>query len=208
MEISDSIGHMPAFIGHMSGYNGHMTALGLLAKEVGVNERTLRRAVNEGVLRASRPSPRKLELPFSEDQYVRGHWTLIAKLREALRTEPNVRFAMLFGSAAKGDDTERSDIDVIVDLRDGILDRIFDLERRLEDATGKSVDVIRLEDAEDDPTFLANALEVGRVLVDRGGAWPELIDRLPGLRRKGRRRDAKRKRDALASIDRFLAARR
>jgi predicted nucleotidyltransferase len=159
-----------------------MTALDLVAKEVGVNERTLRRAVSEGTLRANRPSPRKLVLPFSEDRYVRAHWPLIAKLREALRTESNVRFAMLFGSMARGDDTERSDVDVIV--------------------------VIRLEDAEDDPTFLANALDVGRVLVDRREVWPDLMARLPGLRHKGRRRDAKRKHDALAGIDRFVAARR
>jgi predicted nucleotidyltransferase len=185
-----------------------MTALSFLAGEVGVNERTLRRAVNEGTLKASRPSPRKLELPLSEDLYVRSHWPLIAKLRAALRTERNVRFAMLFGSAARGEDTERSDVDVIADLRDSSLDQIFDLERKLEGAVGKSVDVIRLEDAEGDPTFLANALDVGRVLADRRGTWPGLMDRLPGLRRRGRRRDAKRKRDALAGIDRFLAARR
>jgi predicted nucleotidyltransferase len=185
-----------------------MTALAFVAKEVGVSERTLRRAVNEGALRASRPSPRKLELPFSEDRYVRRHWPLIAKLREALRTEHNVRFAMLFGSAARGDDSEHSDVDVIVDLRDPSLERIFDLERKLAGAIRKSVDVIRLEDAEEDPTFLANALDVGRVLVDRREVWPDLMARLPGLRQRGRRRDAKRKRDALAGIDRFLAARR
>jgi hypothetical protein len=182
--------------------------LGLLANEIGVNERTLRRAVNEGALRASRPSPRTLELPVSESLYIRRRWPLIAKLRTVLRTERNVRLAFLFGSAARGEDTEQSDVDVIVDLRDPSLDRVFDLERKLESILDRSVDVIRLEDAEDDPTFLANALAVGRVLVDRGGAWPELMDRLPGLRRRGRRRDLKRKRDALAGIDRFLAARR
>jgi len=185
-----------------------MTALSNLAREVGVNERTLRRAVNEGALRGNRPSPRTLELPLSESLYIRRRWPLIAKLRAALRTERNVRFAFLFGSAARGEDTESSDIDVIADLRDGSLERVLDLERRLADAVGKSVDVIRLEDAEDDPTFLANALDVGRVLVDRRGAWPDSIDRLPALRRRGGRRDARRKRDALAGIDRLLAARR
>ena len=189
-------------------YNGHMTRLSLLAREVGVNERTLRRAVNEGALKASRPSPRVLALPLSESLYIRRRWPLIAKLRAALRTERNVRFAFLFGSAAGGEDTEQSDVDVIADLWDGSLERVFDLERKLEDAVGKSVDVVRLADAEDDATFLANALDLGRVLVDRRAAWPDLVDRLPGLRRKGRRRDEKRKRDALAGIDRFLAARR
>lgn len=182
--------------------------MSFLADEVGVNERTLRRAVSEGTLKASRSSPRVLELPLSESLYIRRRWPLIARLRTVLRTERNVQLAFLFGSAARGEDTAQSDVDVIADLRDPSLERVFDLERKLEGAVGKPVDVIRLEDAEDDPTFLANALDVGRVLVDRRGAWPDLMDRLPGLRRRGRRRDAKRKRDALAGVDRFLAARR
>lgn len=189
-------------------YNGHMTTLGFLASEVGVNERTLRRAVNEGALRASRPSPRKLELPFSEERYLRQHWPLIAKLREALRTEHNVRFAMLFGSTARGEDTEHSDVDVIADLRDSDFMREIDLALKLEDAVGRSVDVVDLKDAEDDPTFLAMALEDGRVLIDRGQAWPELRRREPDLRRRGRRRDLRRKRAALARLDRFLEERR
>jgi predicted nucleotidyltransferase len=184
-----------------------MTALGFVAKEVGVNERTLRRAVNEGTLRATRPSPRKLELPFSEDRYVRAHWPLIAKLREALRTEHNVRFAMLFGSAARGDDTEASDVDVIADLRDSSLDPVLDLSLKLEDAVGRSVDVVRLEDTEDDPTFLAMALEDGRVLVDRADVWSRLRAEEASVRRRGRRRDARRKRQALAGIDQFLRER-
>lgn len=184
-----------------------MSGLDLLAKEVGVNERTLRRAVNDGAVRAKRPTPRKLYLPFSEARYVRRHWPLIAKLREALRTEHNVRFAMLFGSTARGDDTEDSDVDVIADLRDSSLDPVLDLSLKLEDAVGRSVDVVRLEDTEDDPTFLAMALEDARVLVDRDEVWPRLRAEEASLRRRGRRRDARRKRQALAGIDRFLRER-
>jgi predicted nucleotidyltransferase len=184
-----------------------MTALSFLASEVGVNERTLRRAVNEGALKASRPSPRKLELLLSEDLYVRSHWPLIAKLRAALRTERNVRFAMLFGSAARGDDTEESDIDVIADLRDSTLEPLLDLASKLGNAVGRSVDVVRLEDAEEDPMFLAMALEDARVLVDRDEIWSRLRHEEPSFRRRGRRRDARRKREALAGIDRFLKER-
>lgn len=182
-----------------------MTALSFVAKEVGVNERTLRRAVNEGTLRASRPSPRKLELPFSEDRYVRAHWPLIAKLREALRTEHNVRFAMLFGSVARGDDSEHSDVDVIADLRDSDFMRAAGLAVKLEGSVGRSVDVVELKEAEADPTFLAMAIEDGRVLVDRQEIWPQLRRRESDLRRRGRRRDLRRKRRALARADRFLA---
>lgn len=185
-----------------------MTALDLVAREVGVNERTLRRAVNEGALRASRPSPRKLELPFSEERYLRQHWPLIAKLREALRTEHNVRFAMLFGSTARGEDTERSDVDVIAGLRDSSFDRALDLAVKLEGAIWKSVDVVRLEDAEDDPTFLAMALEDGRVLIDREGIWTPLRRREAALRRRGQKIDEERKRRAFARADRFLARHR
>lgn len=184
-----------------------MTALSFVAKEVGVNERTLRRAVNEGALRATRPSPRKLELPFSESQYARAYWPLIAKLREALRTEHNVRFAMLFGSAARGEDTEDSDVDVVADLRDADFMAATHLAVKLEDATGCSVDVVGLKDAEDDPTFLAMAIEDGRVLVDRESRWPELLRREPDLRRQGRRRDLRRKRRALTRAHQFVERR-
>ncbi len=185
-----------------------MAALDFVAKEVGVSERTLRRAVNEGALRATRPSPRKLQLPFAESQYVRAHWPLIAKLREVLRTEHNVRFAMLFGSMARGDDTAGSDVDVIADLRDSSFDRVLDLTSKLGGVIGESVDVVRLEDAEDDPTFLAMALEDGRVLVDRDDVWSGLRRREAALRRRGEKIDEERKQRALARADRFLAQHR
>jgi hypothetical protein len=51
-----------------------MSELALLAQEVGTGERTSRRAVSEGTLRARRPSPRKLELSLSERDYLRRRW--------------------------------------------------------------------------------------------------------------------------------------
>ncbi len=83
---------------------------------------------------------------------------------------------------------------------------MLDLELKLEDAVGRLVEVIRLEDAEGDPTFLVGALEVGRVLVDREEMWPRLQRREPALRRRGREQDELRKRSALAQADRFLGA--
>jgi predicted nucleotidyltransferase len=184
-----------------------MTALAQLAHELGVNERTLRRAVSQGALRARRSSPRVLDLPMSERRYLRRSWSLLSALRLALRTERNVRFALLFGSAATGADTPTSDVDVLVDLRDWSLERVADLSAKLEAAIGRRVDVIRLEDAEADPSFLADVVSEGRVLVDRGDLWPDLRRREAALRRRGRRQDAQRTRLALAGIDRLLAAR-
>lgn len=182
-----------------------MNELRMLADEVGVSERTLRRATDQGTLRATRIGPRALELSLSERVYVRRSWPLISALRVALRTEPNVRFALLFGSTATGTDTRESDIDILVDLRDASLERLLDLQAKLVAVVGRDVDVVRLTDAEDEPALLAAALAEGRVLVDRGGVWPTLCRRKSLLRGRQAERDAQRVRDALAGIDRLLA---
>jgi predicted nucleotidyltransferase len=185
-------------------YNGLMTELALLARDVGVHERTLRRAVAEGSLRGVRPSPRTLDMSLSEREYVRRSWKLLSALRTALRTERNIRFALLFGSAARGTDAPGSDVDVLVSLRDPDLERIVELSAKLTAAAGRRVDVVRLEDAESEPSFLADVIADGRVLVDRGGLWARLRSREPALRRAGRRRQAERTEAALAGIDRVL----
>jgi predicted nucleotidyltransferase len=129
----------------------------------------------------------------------------MAALRQALRTDQNVRFALLFGSAARGTDTPASDIDVLVELRDPALDRVIDLSEQLTAASGRPVDVVRLGDAENDPSFLADAVTEGRVLVDRDQRWPRLRSRESALRRRGRHDLARRADAALASIDELLA---
>jgi predicted nucleotidyltransferase len=183
-----------------------MTELAFLADELGVHERTLRRAVAQESLRAVRPTPRTLQIPVSERQYVRRSWTLLSALRRALRTEHNVRFALLFGSVARGTDALGSDVDVLVALRDSRLERIVELSAKLTAATGRRVDVVRLEDAQSEPSFLADVVAEGRVLVDREGLWSRLRSREPSLRREGQRSDARRARAALAGLDRMLGA--
>jgi predicted nucleotidyltransferase len=182
-----------------------MTELAFLADELGVHERTLRRAVAQGSLRAVRPTPRTLQIPLSERQYIRRSWTLHSALGRALRTDHNVRFALLFGSVARGTDAPGSDVDVLVALRDPSLDRIVELGAKLSEAAGRRVDVVRLEDAEAEPSFLADVVADGRVLVEREGLWSRLRDREVSLRREGRTTDARRVRAALAGLDRMLA---
>ena len=183
-----------------------MTALAQLADELNVNERTLRRAIGEGSLRATRRSPRTLELSIAERGYIRHAWALISALRQALRTEHNVRFALLFGSVARGTDAPESDVDLLVALRDASLDRVVDLEAKLSAATGRRVQIVRLEDAEAQPAFLAELTAVGRVLVDRDGAWTHLGGRGSRLRKQARS-TGQETQAALAGIDAFLATR-
>src|SRR3954452_3447184 len=109
-----------------------MTALDELAREVGTSGRTLRRAAQRGLIRARRPTPHKIELTYAEREYVRTRWKTIAALLEALRTEPNVKVAAVYGSFARGTDiADMSDIDVLVSLdRDGS-QPAWELEQRL-----------------------------------------------------------------------------
>jgi predicted nucleotidyltransferase len=182
-----------------------VTELELLAEQIGANERTLRRALNEGTLRAERPTPRKLKLDAAEKQYLRRSWKLLAALRKALRTEQNVRFALLFGSAARGEDTASSDIDLLVEMRDASLIRITDLGAKLEALLGRHVDVVTLEDARGNPQLLVQALGEGRVLVDREGRWSPLRSEAGALQRGARESARRSKRRALVGIDRMLA---
>lgn len=183
-----------------------MTALALLAEEIGVNERTLRRAVSQGTLRVERSTPRKLDLPLSEREYVRRLWGLLSTLRIALRTERNVRFALLFGSTATGTDTPGSDVDVLVCMSDASLERVADLSAKLTRLVGRRVDVVKLQDIEAEASFLAQIVADGRVLVDREHLWSRLLRRKAALRRRGMEDDARRLDMALAGIDRLLAS--
>lgn len=182
-----------------------MTELELLAAQIGANERTLRRAFNEGTLRADRPTPRKLRMDAAEKQYVRRYWGLLATLRRALRTEQNVRFALLFGSAARGEDTASSDIDLLVEMRDPSLVRVADLSEKLEAPLGRRVDILPLDQAEENPLLLGQAIDDGRVLVDRENLWPRLQGETDTLARHARDDARRAKHRALGGIDRMLA---
>lgn len=184
-----------------------MSELQLLAEAIGANERTLRRAVNQGTLRGERTTPRKLRIPAAEKRYLHRRWPLLAALRSALRTEPNVQFALLFGSAARGDDRPTSDLDLLVRLRDPSLARILDLEERLERETQRSVDVITLAAAEGNSLLLATAVDEGRVLVDRIDLWSELSAESTALDRRARQDGRRQAQQALAGIDLLLGRR-
>jgi uncharacterized protein len=182
-----------------------MTEFAILAEQVGVSERTLRRALNQGTVRAERPTAKSLDLSLAERRYIRRSWPLLSALRSALRTEPNVRLALLFGSAARGTDGPTSDVDLVVSLRDPALEHLVDLSARLSAAAGRRVDVMRLEDAERDQSLLADVLSEGRVLVDRDAQWSQLRSRQPALNRRSRSDEAQRVRTALDGVDRMLA---
>ena len=152
-------------------------SLAPLADELGTTDRTLRRAVRSGLVRGERPSPRRVEIGVDERVYLRGHWSALAGLKAALRTEPNVRTAVLFGSVARGDDRGESDVDILVDLERAAPAARLDLRHRLEAAIGRPVQLVESRAAERSPVLLAEILRDGRPLVDRAGGWESLRSR-------------------------------
>lgn len=156
-----------------------------LASELATTDRTLRRAVAQGLLRAERPSPRKLEIPVKERHFLRRSWPLLSQLRQTFRTEPSVAFAALFGSAARGEMHAGSDVDLLVALREGADTRA--LESRLSERLGLHVQLVSLEDAQRAPLLFAEALREGRVLVDRKRLWPRLQQQRPKVERSAAR---------------------
>lgn len=176
-------------LGHTSSYTGRMSqALSRSAEKLGCSERTLRRYVNDGLLRGRRVG-RQLELSRAEEEYLGLHWDLLSRLRVALRTEPAIRLAVLFGSTAIGEDDDHSDVDLLVVHRNPKPLVLVGVRLRLRRAVGRSVDVIGLEDAETMPTLLADVLSEGRVLIDRDGLWGSLQERRAEISMAAERED-------------------
>jgi len=161
-----------------------MTALDLLAEEVAVSGRTLRRAAARGLIRTARPSERRLVVPASELAYVRNYWPLLGAILEALRKQPSVRLAVLFGSVARGQARQSSDLDLLVRLRRDNPQARAELVDALGAASGRSVQLVSLTQAEEAPLLLGDVLADGRVLVDRDGDWPRLQRRRRQIARR------------------------
>ncbi len=182
-----------------------------LASEVGVHERTLRRAVGSGLIHARRTSPRRLVLTDSESEWVRAHWELIGRLRAVLRTEPNVALAVLFGSMARGDDVPgSSDVDLFVALRSASPGALAALHARLTERLRQDVQLVSLDTARHDPRLMSEVLRDGRPLVDRGGMWTQLQEQRGQTLREAAAAGNELRDEARAALDYFqrLAAER
>lgn len=182
-------------------YNGHMASLDLLAAELDVHGRTLRRAVDDGAIRGTRLSPRRLKLSPAEESYVLHAWPLLGRLRALLRTERNVRLAVLFGSRARGDERPDSDLDLLIDLEEDTVSKRMELVDRLEAALGLPVQVVTVRVARRAPVLLADAIEDGRVLVDRSEGWAQLVRDYPAVSQAAVVADARLRERAAAAIE-------
>jgi len=136
-------------------------------------------------------------VPAAEQRYLEEHWPILSRLREVLRTEPNVRLAVLFGSTARGQDGPDSDVDIVVELRDPDHFRLIELEDRLGNRIGRRVDLIRMSDAADEPGLMSEVLIDGRVVIDRERRWPDVARQRGRYAERAERDGVARTRSAL-----------
>jgi predicted nucleotidyltransferase len=149
-------------------------ALGHTADELGCSERTLRRYVGDGLLRGRRVSYQGIELSAEEARYLSSHWSLLHTLKAVLRTERNIRLAVLFGSTAVGEDEPSSDVDILIAHRRPGPRPLVGLKKRLSRTLNEPVHLVDLEQAQGSPSLLADIVREGRPLLDRDGLWSEL----------------------------------
>ncbi len=92
------------------------------------------------------------------------------RLRKALDAFPGIRLAVLFGSAARGQETARSDIDLGVLLAEDAADALWDIEIAAGSAVRRPVDLIDLRRAP--PLLRFEITRDGVVLLEReAGVW-------------------------------------
>lgn len=106
--------------------------------------------------------------------YVNSHWALLHTMKRALRTERDVRLAVLFGSTSLGEDQPDSDVDVLIAHRRSEPRSLVGLMSRLRHALDRPVHVVSLEQAQNAPSLLADILQEGHPLIDRDGLWSDL----------------------------------
>jgi predicted nucleotidyltransferase len=176
-----------------------------LARDLGVPQRSLRRAVQRGTVRAHRSGPRQVELAVGEMAYLRENWALIAAVTQALRTERNVRLAILFGSLARGNAGEDSDVDLLVSFVEKRPLCTAQLAARLSRALQRDVDVLLLEYVrEREPVLLDAILREGRPVVDRDRSWPALTAERVAIERAATRARTARHRRATEAVARLV----
>jgi predicted nucleotidyltransferase len=176
------------------------------ARQMAVPERTLRRAVSRGTVRCRRLGPRRVAIDPSERAFLTQSWPLIAAVTQVLRTERNVRLAVIFGSTARGQAQTGSDLDLLVALAEERPMYAQRLSMLLEERLDREVDVLSLARvAERDPALLSTVLAEGRPVIDRDGLWPALLAQRENIVQAASAARSERARRAAEAIVRLSA---
>jgi len=99
-----------------------------------------------------------------------------------LRTQTNVRLAVLYGSLARGDEDAGSDLDLLLCCANDDLSKAG-LVASLRSTTDRRIDLAYLSRVEGSaPLLLERILDEGRVLADRDEQWEALRARQAAIR--------------------------
>jgi predicted nucleotidyltransferase len=140
-----------------------------------------------------------------ERDYLRAHWDLLSDVRRALRTERQVRLAVLYGSLARGEEDRDSDFDLLVSLAGEEQGEARELASRLGRVTDRSVDIALLDRVEAAaPLLLDRVLDEGRVLVDRDELWAGLQNRRRAIRVRSLRAHRRQMASAAEAIEELI----
>lgn len=96
---------------------------------------------------------------------------MLTTLRRALEAEPDVAYALIFGSSARGTARADSDADIAIELVPGAardVHALGGLAARLMAAVGRSVDLVLLDEAT--PALAYRIFRDGHLLVERDHA--------------------------------------
>jgi predicted nucleotidyltransferase len=127
---------------------------------------------------------------------------LVADLHRALRTEHDVRLAVLYGSLARGDEDADSDLDLLISFADDRPSAGLELAVRLQHVVGRPVDIAHLERVEANaPLLLDRVLNEGHVLVDRDGQWRPLCDHHGAIRARAGHEHRRQMANAAGAIE-------
>jgi predicted nucleotidyltransferase len=139
----------------------------------------------------------------AEQRYLQEHWPLLCQLRDA-GAQSGLSLVVLFGSAARGDETHDSDIDLYIAAASDERRKAERLADDVERLTGKSVDVVRSRAAAGQPLLLDEVITTGRPLFDPHGQWQALRERAPQVKaraRRARQQLARQERAAMAAME-------
>ena len=137
-----------------------------LLEITGASPDTLSRSMALGTIRAEKRGARGFVTVEGENLYLTKEWDLISRLRRGLRTEPTVGAAYLFGSHARNDAVDSSDIDLMI-VPKFPKDIIWEscLARRLSNLLGGKVDLVIFSNLRKGEQL--EIFEQGRLIVDR-----------------------------------------
>jgi len=150
-----------------------------LADELGISDRTARRAAALGLIRGARSTPRDFLVFRGEAEYLRENWAWLEPARRAVRRLPGVSFAAVWRAAAASQTRDPDRIDLVVA---SAVPQLGPLQIRLSRALGRPVTMTPLPWVLDQPAAIVELVDHGRVLVDLADHWRRLKRARPAAR--------------------------